>query len=181
MKPLHISILAAALMVANLFVSDALAQRDNSRPRPSPNAAVSQTIGTTEIHVTYGRPGVKGRTVFGDLQPWGEAWRAGANEPTTITLSGPVEVNGQRLDEGTYNLFMRPRQEGPWDVILTTPVRWGTMFDEATPVLEVEAMPTTATAEEWLSYSFSELSDTSAMLVMRWADVAIPLNLRVLE
>lgn len=173
--------LLVSLMAMTLLVTDADAQRDNSRTRQSPNAAVSQTIGTTEIEVTYGRPGVKGRTVFGDLQPWGEVWRAGANEPTTLTPSGPVEVNGQRLEQGTYNLFIRPNETGRWDVILTTPVRWGTMFSDATPVLEVQALPSQVPAEEWLSYTFSDLSDTSATLVMRWSDVAVPLTITVPE
>lgn len=177
----RVFVLSLALLVTPALIPDALAQRDNSSPRPSPNARVSQTIGTTEVDITYGRPGVKGRTVFGDLQAWGEVWRAGANEPTTVTITGPIEVAGERLEEGTYNLFMRPNQDGPWDVIFTTPVRWGTMFSEATPVLEVQADAVSGPAQEWLSYTFEDLSDTSATLIMRWDEFAVPLTLSVGE
>ncbi len=170
-------LLAAA---AFLLVPDSVwAQRDNSRPRSSPNAAISQTIGTTTIDLHYSRPGVKGRTVFGDLAPWGQVWRAGANEPTTITLSGPVTVQGQALDAGEYNVFIRPNESGEWDVIFTTPVRWGTMFSDATPVLEVTASPAEAPSREWLSYSFENLTENSADLVLHWADRQLPLTITV--
>lgn len=160
-----------------LSAEPALAQRANSEPRSSPNAKVSQTIGTTEIDMHYGRPGVKGREVFGGLQEWGEPWRAGANEPTTITFSDDVRVEGQPLEAGTYNIFMRPMQQGNWDVIFTTPVRWGTMFDQATPVLQVSVPPEEGPHQEWLSYRFEDLSDTSAALVMHWDETMVPIRI----
>lgn len=174
--------LLLALLLAGLLsltADDAFAQRGNDRPRPSPNAAVSQTIGTTVVDLHYSRPGVKGRTVFGELAPWGEVWRAGANEPTTITLSGPVKVGGKDLAAGTYNLFIRPNQNGDWDVIFTTPVRWGTMFGDATPVLEVKATPAQAPAQEWLAYTFENLTESSADLVLHWATTRLPITISV--
>ena len=174
--------LGAVLLMIGLFTmaaNPAWAQRDNSRPRPSPNAALSQTIGTTVIDLHYSRPGVKGRTIFGDLAQWGEVWRAGANEPTTITLSGDVQVQGKPLAAGTYNVFVRPNENAAWDVIFTTPVRWGTMFSEATPVLEVQATPENGRQQEWLTYSFQNLSDSSADLVLHWADRRLPITISV--
>lgn len=166
-----------ALLALLLIADPAYAQRDNSEPRASPNAKVSQTIGTTEVDMHFSRPGVKGRTIFGDLVPWGEVWRAGANEPTTITFSDDVEVEGQSLEAGEYNLFIRPHEEGDWDVIFTTPVRWGTMFDEAEPVLEVSATPEEAPQQEWMDYRFEALSDTSATLVMHWDETRLPITI----
>lgn len=166
-----------ALGLLLLAVHPALAQRDNTSPRPSPNAKVSQTIGTTEVDLHYGRPGVKGREVFGELQSWGEPWRAGANEPTTITFSNDVKVAGKDLEAGTYNIFMRPMESGDWDVIFTTPVRWGTMFEDATPVLEVKATPRTGAQQEWLMYRFENLTETSADLVMHWDDKMVPVTI----
>ncbi len=117
----------AAFVVLALVVQPANAQRDNSQPRPSPNAAVSQTIGTTEIDLQYGRPGVKGRTIFGGLVPYGDVWRAGANEPSTITFASDIMVEGQHLNAGSYNIFFRPSVCGFWGVILGTPVRLGSI------------------------------------------------------
>lgn len=165
-------------LVACLLVAEPVhAQRDNSEPRPSPNAKVSQTIGTTEIDLHYSRPGVKGREIFGDLVPWGEPWRAGANEPTTITVSGNVMIEGQALEAGTYNLFMRPQENGAWNVIFTTPVRWGTMFDQGEPVLEVSVEPEAGEQQEWLIYRFENLSDTSADLVLHWDETVVPITI----
>ena len=170
-----------AYVVALAFVSfatpEAWAQRGSDSPRPSPNATISQTIGTTVVDLHYSRPGVKGRTVFGDLVQWGEVWRAGANEPTTVTFSGPVQVEGKAIDAGTYNLFVRPQEGEAWDVILTTPVRWGTMFSDATPVLEVSATPASGASQEWLSYTFENLNESSADLVLHWADTRLPITI----
>lgn len=151
--------------------------RDNSEPRASPNARVAQTIGTTQITMHYGRPGVKGREIFGGLVPWDEAWRAGANEPTTITFSDDVQIEGQSLEAGTYNIFIRPSESGPWNVIFTTTVDWGTMFDQADPVLEVSVPAEDAPMQEWLMYRFENLSENSAELVMHWAEVRLPVTI----
>ena len=160
-----------------LATEPAHAQRDNSEPRASPNSEVSQTIGTTVVDMHYSRPGVKGRDIFGDLVPYDEVWRAGANEPTTITFSENVEVEGQPLEAGTYNLFIRPHENSPWDVIFTTQVDWGTMFDQAEPVLEVSVSPEEAPQQEWMQYRFEELSDTSATLVMHWDETRLPISI----
>ena len=169
----------ALVAVLALFLTAApvQAQRDNSEPRVSPNATVSQTIGTTIVDMHYSRPGVKGRNVFGGLQEWGTVWRAGANEPTTITFSDDIEIEGETLEAGTYNLFIRPVQDGEWDVIFTEPVDWGTMFDQATPVLEVSAAPEEAPHQEWLVYLFENLSDNSADLVMHWDETKLPISI----
>jgi len=172
---------SVALLLLLLVTAPAAAQRGNNEPRPSPNAGVSQTIGTTVIDVEYGRPGVKGREIYGGLVPWGEVWRAGANEPTTIVLSGDVQVEGEQLAAGTYNIFVRPSQEGAWDVIFTEPVRWGTMFNEANPVLEISAAPREAPDQEWLSYRFEDPSATEATLVMHWAGMELPIEISVPE
>ncbi len=77
-------------------------------PRLSPNAKIQQLVGVTEIEMTYSRPGVKGRAIWGDLVPYGEVWRTGANENTTIRFSTPVKVEGKELPAGTYGLQTIP-------------------------------------------------------------------------
>ena len=103
---------------------------------------------------------------------------------STVTSRAPTLRNGSApaagltfVTAGTYNLFMRPAQQGDWDVIFTTPVRWGTMFDQATPVLEVKATPQRGPAQEWLAYHFEDLSDDSATLIMRWEETMVPITI----
>ncbi|PWJ41028.1 DUF2911 domain-containing protein [Sediminitomix flava] len=81
-------------------------------PAPSPAASVSQTVGLTEITIDYSSPAVKGRTVFGELEPFGKAWRAGANAPTKITFSSDVKIGGKDVKAGSYNIFLTPQAEG---------------------------------------------------------------------
>ena len=83
-----LTLTAAAMLASAVAYSQ---DRGNRRERPSPNAAISQTIGTTEVSITYGRPGLKGREM-GSLVPEGKVWRTGANESTAITFSGDVKV-----------------------------------------------------------------------------------------
>ncbi|MEZ4699192.1 MAG: DUF2911 domain-containing protein [Rhodothermales bacterium] len=166
-----------ALVLIVLAAQPANAQRDNSKPRPSPNASVSQTIGTTVINVEYGRPGVKGRQIFGGLEAYGKVWRAGANEPTTLTFENDIMVEGQHLVAGTYNLFFRLAENGEWGAIFAKPVRWGTMYDEANKVLEVKVKAETIPNQEWLSYTFENVSEKSATLVMKWETKMVGINI----
>jgi len=87
-------------------------------PLDSQPAVVSQTIGITKITITYHRPQVKGRTIWGKVVPYGEVWRAGANENTTIAFADPVSIEGKPLAAGTYGLFMIPR-ENEWTIIFS--------------------------------------------------------------
>src|SRR5581483_9977685 len=73
-------------------------------PRPSPKSVLTQTIGFTDVTITYSRPAARGRQIFGGLTPYGQVWRTGANEATTISFSDDVTINGQPLPKGTYSL-----------------------------------------------------------------------------
>ena len=94
-------------------------------PRKSQNAELTQTIGITNVTLRYSRPLVNGRKVFGGIVPYGDVWRAGANENTTITFTYPVTIEGKPLDKGTYGLFMIPT-ESDWTIIFSkTNTAWG--------------------------------------------------------
>lgn len=179
MKRSFLSLTFACLLAALLVAQPASAQRDNSKPRPSPNAKISQTVGTTVIDLHYSRPGVKDRDIFGGLVPWDAVWRAGANEPTTITTSGNMMVEGESLAAGTYAFFLLPTEEGDWAAIFTDPVGWGTQYNEEAEVLRVMVTPEEGEFEEWLSYSFDNLSDDSATLVMKWDETVVPVQFTV--
>lgn len=153
-------------------------ERGNDFPRVSPNASVSQTIGVTDVTVTYGRPSARDRTIFGDLVPYNRVWRTGANEATTITFSTDVTVEGQSLEAGTYALFTIPGREW-WTVIFNdVEEQWGAYaYDEAQDVLRVQVRPEESPHQEMMSFHFDDVTDTSGDLVLEWSDVAVPITI----
>ncbi len=149
--------------------------------RPSPNAGTSQAIGMTEIHITYGRPGVKGRTVYGGLEPYGQVWRAGANEATVFKTTHDVLINGEMLPSGVYGFFAIPDPDG-WTLIFDSRAdQWGAFdYSEKTDVLRVTATPETGAHKEWLEYSFENLTDSSATAVLHWGTTRVPFTISTL-
>ncbi len=145
----------------------------------SPAASVSQTVGLTDITVTYHRPGIKGRTIWGELVPYDKVWRAGANEATTVTFSTDVTIGGKSVKAGSYSFFVIPRQ-GEWSVILNSQPQWGAFsYDSTKNVLQYSRKPEAAPNEERLSYTFTDLTGNSVMLVLRWEKIAVPVEIEV--
>ncbi len=143
--------------------------------RVSPFATVSQTIGVTTITITYHRPGVKGREIWGKLVPYNEVWRSGANNATIITFSDNVTISGTTLKAGSYSFFTIPT-EHQWTVIFNSVAdQWGAYsYDSTKTVLKFTVNPEQAIHEEWLSYSFSNLDVNSATITLRWEKIAVP-------
>jgi hypothetical protein len=144
-------------------------------PRVSPSATLTQTVGLTDITIKYSRPGVKGRTIWGDIVPLNSVWRTGANEATTISFSEDVSINGQKLGRGTYSLHTIPGRD-EWTVIFNSVVdQWGSYsYDEAKDTLRVKVKPEAAPHAEWMTFEVPELSTDSAKIVLRWEKVAVP-------
>lgn len=148
--------------------------------RVSPYAEIKQRIGTADVSITYHRPGVKGRTIWGDLLKYGEVWRAGANEPTILTTSDSLMVGGKTLAPGSYRLAVIPAASGDWTFIFNSEVKnWGTVYEPSYDVLRVPVKPTAAPQEEWMSFSFDELTGSGATLVLHWEKVALRVPLSV--
>ncbi len=167
------------LLLALLVAPASAQERGNDEPRVSPNAAVSQTIGTTEVRVTYGRPSVNDREIFGSLVPYDEVWRTGANEATTITFSSDVQVEGESLSAGTYSLFTMPGTD-TWTLIFNSEANvWGTSYDESNDVLRVQVEPESASMQEMVTFTFENVTDTSGTCVLHWADVRVPFEISV--
>jgi hypothetical protein len=173
-------------------------------PRPSQKASVMQTIGVTDVTITYSRPGVKGRKIWGEapaavaagtatlddardrlkgapIVPYGHVWRTGANEATTFAVTDDVLINGQKLPAGTYSLHTIP---GPqeWTIIFNSDAgQWGSFtYDEKKDVLRVKAKPqTVAENQEWLLYSFPEVTPNSAQVNIRWERLRVPFTVEV--
>jgi Protein of unknown function (DUF2911) len=194
--------LAAAALLVALSASAARAQLRT--PRPSQKASVMQTVGVTDITITYSRPGVKGRTIWGDppagaaataatlddartrakdaaIVPYGHVWRAGANEATQFAVTDDVLINGQPLKAGTYSLHALPGKN-EWTIIFNSDAgQWGSFsYDEKKDVLRVQVKPQTAPdTQEWLLYTFDPVGETSAQVNLRWERLRVPFTVEV--
>jgi Protein of unknown function (DUF2911) len=160
--------------VALLVAASAFGQQLRT-PRPSPSATLTQTVGLTDVTIKYSRPGVKGRTIWGDLVPYDKVWRTGANEATTITFSDDVTVEGQKLAKGTYSLHTQPGRD-QWTVIFNSVAdQWGSYsYDAAKDVVRVNVKPQTADHREWLTFEIPEMTTDTAKVVIRWEKIAVP-------
>jgi hypothetical protein len=150
-------------------------------PDASPAASVSQRVGITDIDVTYHRPAVNKRKIFGGLVPYNVIWRAGANENTTIKFSTPVKIEGQPLPAGTYGLFMIPAEQ-QWTVVFSKFAgAWGTYtYDQSEDALRVTVTAqTAANANERLLFSFDDLTNNAATLALQWDKVRVPVKIEV--
>lgn len=149
-------------------------------PLQSQHALVTQRIGLTDITINYHRPLVNNRPVWGKLVPYGEVWRAGANENTTVTFTDPVTIEGQPLDKGTYGLHMIPG-ENQWTVIFSKmSTAWGSFsYKQDEDALRVTVKPQTAEFHDALTYDFDDLKPDSTVVTLRWEKVAVPFKVAV--
>jgi len=175
--------------------------------RPSQKATVMQTIGVTDITITYSRPAVKGRTIFADapatmaaraqgeatlddqtkrekgepIVPYNHVWRAGANEATLFQVTDDVVINGQPLKAGSYSLHTVPGKD-EWTVIFNgDPGQWGSFtYDSKKDALRVKTKPqVVADNQEWLMYSFDPVTENSAQVNIRWEKINVPFTIVV--
>lgn len=174
-------------------------------PRPSQKASVTQTIGVTDVTITYSRPGVKGRKIWGDalpsqeakgeatlddqnarpkdapIVPWGHAWRSGANEATQFVATDDVLINGQKLPAGSYSLHTIPNKD-EWTIIFNSVAnQWGSFnYDPAKDTLRVKVKAESVSDnQEWLTYSFDPVADNSAQVNIRWEKLRVPFKVEV--
>ncbi len=178
MYKLRLVLLVAVLVLAAVFCNAQSTQLD--LPRQSQHAVVTQRIGVTDITVNYHRPLANGRKVWGGLVPYGEVWRAGANENTTITFAGPVTIEGQPLPAGTYGLHMIPNED-QWTIIFSKMhTAWGSFsYDQKEDALRVTVKPQTTELHNALVYDFDQLQPDSAVVTMSWDKVAVPFKVTV--
>lgn len=178
-KTLFTAGLVAALAAATSTVAVAQ-QQPLAVPRPSPNASISQTVGLTEITLHYSRPGVKERTIWGGLVPYNEVWRTGANENTTIQFSTPVKIEGHELPAGIYGLQTIPTQSD-WTVIFSKDAElWGAFdYKPEHDALRVQVKPEPADFQERMGFELTDLTDTSAKVVLRWEKLRVPFTVEV--
>ncbi len=143
-------------------------------PRISQGAKVSQIIGLSEVAISYHRPGVKGRVIWGGLLPYDSVWRAGANEPTLITFSDDATIEDKKIGAGTYRFLVIPSKTGEWTLIFNSEIKnWGTVYDPKYDVLKIMVKPETGPNEEWMSFNFVDLTPISARVVLVWEKVRL--------
>jgi hypothetical protein len=202
----HFAAASFVVLLLTLFASLAAAQTQVRLPRPSPKASVMQTIGVTDVTITYSRPGVKGRTIWGDplpeqasvkgeatlddqnlrpkgapIVPWGHAWRTGANEATQFVVTDDVLINGQKLPAGSYSLHTIPAKD-EWTIIFNSVAnQWGSFsYDPAKDTLRVKAKPEwVGENKEWLEYWIDPVNANSAQVNIRWEKVRVPFTVEV--
>ena len=201
MKTLR-NLLPLAALLAVWASAETLAQV--RLPRPSQKASVMQTIGVTDVSITYSRPGVKGRKIWGDppagaaagtatlddarsrpadavIVPYGHVWRAGANEATLFKVTDDVLVNGQPLPAGSYSLHAIPGRD-EWTIIFNKDDgQWGSFtYDEKKDALRIKAKPVAAAeSQEWLAYHIEPTGDNSARVNLRWEKLSVPFTVEV--
>jgi hypothetical protein len=163
LKPFGLSALLALAPVL------AIAQPAIDLPRQSPQASVSQSFGYTTASIKYSRPAVGGRTIWGGVVPYGQVWRAGANEPTVVEFSRAVTVNGQALPAGTYGLFVLPEQQS-WTFIFSNNSKgWGAYgYNPKDDALRVTVAPAKAASQERMAFTFDDVTDAGATLALHW-------------
>jgi Protein of unknown function (DUF2911) len=149
-------------------------------PRPSQHAVLTQRIGITDITINYHRPMVNKRKIWGGVVPYGQVWRAGANENTTIKFTDPVTIEGKPLAKGSYGLHMVPG-ENEWIVIFSkNSTSWGSFtYDQGEDALRVTVKPQTTDFHEALTYNFDDVNPDSSVVTLRWDKVAVPFKVGV--
>lgn len=170
------------IVATGLFFASVGFAQAQDLPRPSPQAEVQQRIGLSDITVNYSRPAVKGRKVFGDLVPYGELWRTGANESVLLTVTEGVKINGTAIDAGEYALFTVPG-ETEWEVVINTETSgWGTgAYKKENDVMRFKVKAQSTSHMENMAFVFTDITGTTGNLVLHWEKVmiAIPIEVEV--
>ena len=149
-------------------------------PRPSPLATVSQTIGITDVSVRYSRPGVKGRTIWGDLVPYDKMWRTGANDATLLTCSDTIRIGGVKIPAGTYSIATIPSKQ-EWIFIVNKnkelAVVGNSNYKQEDDLVRVSVQPTTGAMIERMRFTFEDVTENSALLVLAWEKLRVAVKI----
>ncbi|AVR46147.1 dihydrolipoamide dehydrogenase [Christiangramia fulva] len=170
------------LQLLFLVLTTAVMSAQVEAPQPSPQGKIQQKVGLTDVAIEYSRPGMKGRTIFGDLVPYGELWRTGANANTTISFSDDVTIEGNTLKAGKYAIYTVPREKN-WQVIFYKNTdNWGVPqeWDESKVALkataEVDELPFDV---ETFTIFLNNLTNDSGVLEFVWANKIASLPFQV--
>ncbi|CAM1363094.1 Dihydrolipoamide dehydrogenase [Tenacibaculum soleae] len=165
-------------LVLSLFVA-ALTLTTNAQiktPAPSPSSKLEQAVGLSDVTVEYSRPGMRGRTIFGDLVPYGKVWRTGANQNTKVTFSTDVTIDGKELKKGTYALYTKPGKTS-WEVIFYSdannwgnPRKWDDKKVALSTTVKADMMPMKI---ETFTMTIDDITNNSAVLGLLWENAYV--------
>ena len=182
-KVLNLFIILILAFSVSAFAQEKKQDKKHEKPdvkkvRVSPKAGVFQTIGLTDVNVSYSRPGVKNRKIWGELVPYNKVWRAGADEATKITFSTDVIIEGKKLPAGAYGFFAIPG-ENEWTLIFNKIAdQWGAFtYNESEDALRIKVKPVSNSNQEWLLYSFTDMTSTTAQLNLIWEKSKVSLKI----
>jgi hypothetical protein len=150
-------------------------------PAASPACTLKQRVGLTDIEIVYSRPGVKNRTIFGGIVPYGQVWRTGANGATKVTFSTSVKLNGTEIAAGTYALFTIPGED-EWTIIINKgAAQWGAFqYDEKADVARFKVTPMQLAEQiETFTIEFNLIRDESAVVNLVWDHTVVPIKLEI--
>lgn len=155
------------LPVAAVAISFSAVAQD--LPKTSPEGSVEQVVGLTKVEVDYSRPSVRERQIFGGLLPFDKLWRLGANANTTFEISGPVTIEGEKLDKGKYSMFAIPGKES-WTILFNKNTdQWGEGdHKDEEDVLKVMAKVEPCEFTETLTITFDDVNNDKARMDIRW-------------
>lgn len=171
--------IAVSLLFIFVTLSPAQSQKEDKSKRPSPPATAEVSLKGKTITIDYSRPSMKGRKIMGGLVPYGQVWRTGANEATTLTTPVDLNIGGTKVPAGKYTLWTLP-SEGTWKLIINKQTgQWGTNYDEKQDLARVDMQKSELSAPvEQFTMSFDKKSEDTADLVMKWekTSVSIPIK-----
>jgi len=167
------------LIACAILNSAAFSQQDLKVPAPSPSTTIKQDFGISSVELSYSRPGVKGRKIFGELVPYDKVWRTGANSPTLITFGDDVTIGGTKVPAGKYGLLTIPGKQ-EWTVIITksTDVSGPSAYKESNDVVRLKVKPTDLPfSVETFLIVFDNIKPTSMDAVILWDNVEVPFTI----
>lgn len=169
------------ILLAILFFSVSSIFAQVKMPAPSPTQFIRQDFGLGSIELTYSRPGVKGRQMIGDIEPWGSVWRTGANAATKIRFTDAVEIDNKKIDSGSYALYTIPNKDGNWVFILNKGVsNWGADgYKESDDVLRMNVKAGQNKSKvETLTMQFSDITSETCILNIKWENFSLRIPIR---
>lgn len=167
------------LLALTVALSTDLQAQGLKMPQPSTSQTITQAFGLGKITLNYSRPNVKGRKIFGAMEPYGSVWRTGANSATTISFTEPVKIDGKELPAGEYGLFTIPGKD-EWTVIFNKGAKqWGSYeYKEADDILRVKVKAIKLKDKvETFTIQFADVYPTTAKLQLMWENTAVSVDL----
>ena len=172
---------AGATFFATGLLLSAAAQAQISTPAASPTSTITQRVGLTDVTITYSRPGVKGRSIYGTLLPYGQRWRTGANATTKIKFSDDVTVEGKKVAAGEYGIYSVPGRDS-WTIVLSKDIKRGADvagFKDEDDVAKFMVKPyRLGTKQETFTMNFVDLTPATANVDMQWESVGVKFGIK---